>query len=45
MYPTLLLIQTLGLLGLRIRYWVIIIIVILVILALAYFARGRRSYP
>lgn len=35
--------HTLGLLGLRLRYWVIIIIVILVILALGYFARGRRG--
>lgn len=34
-------IQTLGLLGLRIRYWIIIIIVVLVLLALAYMARSR----
>jgi hypothetical protein len=38
------LLTTIGLLGLRIRYWVIIIIVIIVIIALAYMARGRRSY-
>ena len=37
----LLLLQSLGLLGLRIRYWIIIIIVIIVIIALAAFARGR----
>lgn len=35
------LIQIMGLLGLRIRYWIIIIVVILVILALGYFARRR----
>lgn len=35
-------IQFVGLLGLRLRYWVIIIIVILIILALAYMVRGRR---
>lgn len=34
-------IQTLGLLGLRIRYWLLIIVVILVLMALAYMARGR----
>jgi hypothetical protein len=37
----LMLLQTLGLLGLRIRYWVIIIIVIIVIIALGYMVRGR----
>ncbi len=40
-----LLFQTLGLLGLRLRYWAIIVIVILVILALAYLARGRAANP
>ena len=38
----LLLLQTVGLLGLRIRYWIIIIVVVLVLIALAYMARGRR---
>ncbi len=33
--------HTIGLLGLRLRYWAVIIIVILVIIALAYYARGR----
>jgi hypothetical protein len=37
----LLLLQTMGLLGLRIRYWIIIIVVILVIIALGYMVRGR----
>jgi hypothetical protein len=37
----LMLLQTVGLLGLRIRYWVIIVVVILIILALGYMARGR----
>lgn len=37
----LMLLQTVGLLGLRLRYWVIIIIVILILLALGYMARGR----
>ncbi|MGI8824803.1 MAG: hypothetical protein ACR2JC_04005 [Chloroflexota bacterium] len=36
-------IQMMGLLGLRLRYWVIIIVVILVLLALGFFARGGRS--
>jgi len=38
-----LLIQTVALLGLRIRYWIIIIVVILVLIALAGFARGRAA--
>lgn len=38
----LMLLQTVGLLGLRLRYWVIIIIVVIVLIALAYMARGRR---
>lgn len=33
--------NTLALLGLRLRYWVIIVIVIVVLIALAYMARGR----
>jgi hypothetical protein len=37
----LMLLQTVGLLGLRIRYWVIIVVVILIIIALGYMARGR----
>jgi hypothetical protein len=37
----LMLLQTVGLLGLRIRYWVIIVVVILIILALGYMVRGR----
>ncbi len=36
-------IQTMGLLGLRLRYWLIIIIVVLIILALGYYARGRAA--
>jgi hypothetical protein len=36
-----LLAQSVGLLGLRTRYWAIIIVVILVILAVGYMARGR----
>lgn len=32
---------TVGFLGLRIRYWIIILIVILVVLGLAYFVRNR----
>jgi len=39
----LMLLQTMGLLGIRIRYWVIIIIVIVVIIALGYMARGRST--
>lgn len=35
------LIPMVALLGLRIRYWIIIIVVIVVILALAYWARSR----
>ena len=35
--------QFVGLLGLRIRYWIIIIVVIIVILALAYMARSRGT--
>lgn len=38
-----LLLQTVALLGLRLRYWVIIIVVILVVLALAAMARNRNS--
>lgn len=39
------LVQTVGLLGLRLRYWVIILIVIVVIVALMAMARGRgRSF-
>ncbi len=40
------LLSTLALLGLRIRYWVIIIIVVIVLIALVFFARGgsRRTY-
>jgi hypothetical protein len=37
----LMLAQTVGLLGLRIRYWIIIIIVVVVLLGLAYMARRR----
>jgi hypothetical protein len=37
----LMLLQTVGLLGLRLRYWVIIIVVVLVLIGLAYMARGR----
>ena len=37
----LMLLQAVGLLGLRIRYWVIIVVVILIILALGYMVRGR----
>jgi hypothetical protein len=37
-----LLAQTVGLMGLRIRYWIIIIVVVLVILALLYYARSSR---
>ncbi len=38
----LMLLQTVGLLGLRLRYWVIIVVVVVVLIALAYMARGRR---
>lgn len=38
-----LLLQTVALLGLRIRYWIIIIVVILVVLALAAMVRNRKS--
>ncbi|GAC1319031.1 MAG: hypothetical protein NVSMB22_01610 [Chloroflexota bacterium] len=38
---TMLLIQVIGLLGLRARYWAIIIVVILILLAVAYAARRR----
>ena len=38
----LLALQTLGLLGLRLRYWVIIVIVIIVIIALASYVRSRQ---
>ena len=41
---TALFIQTVGFLGLRIRYWAIIIIVVLVILALAAYSRRRTVY-
>ena len=34
--------STLALLGLRIRYWIIIIIVVIVLLAILFMARGRR---
>jgi hypothetical protein len=37
----LMLLQTVGLLGLRVRYWIIIIVVILVIIALGYMVRSR----
>ena len=33
----------LAFLGIRTRYWVIIIVVILVLLVVAYMARGRRT--
>lgn len=33
--------QFVGLLGLRIRYWIIIIVVIVIILAVAFFATRR----
>lgn len=36
-----LLLQMMGFLGLRIRYWLIIIVVIIIILVLAYYARSR----
>jgi hypothetical protein len=39
----LMLLQTVGLLGLRIRYWIIIIVVVLILIALAYMVRGRSS--
>lgn len=39
----LLFLQTMGLLGLRIRYWIIIIVIIVVVLALAFMLRGRRA--
>ena len=39
---TLLTLQTLALLGIRNRYWVIIIVVVIVIIAIGFFARGRR---
>ena len=41
---SMLLLQTFGLLGIRIRYWIIIIVVIVVILAIAAYARGRSVY-
>lgn len=37
----LLLLNTMGLLGLRLRYWAIIIVVIIVLLALAFMLRRR----
>jgi hypothetical protein len=37
----LMLLQTMGLLGLRIRYWIIIIVVIIIIIALGSMVRGR----
>ncbi len=37
------LIPTMALLGLRLRYWIIIIVVIIVILALGYMVRGRSA--
>jgi hypothetical protein len=36
-------VQTMGLLGLRIRYWIVIIIVIIIIAVVAYMARGRAA--
>lgn len=36
------LLQTMALLGLRIRYWIIIIIVIIVIIALAAYVQRRQ---
>lgn len=38
------LLQMVALLGLRIRYWLIIIIVILIVLALAAWARGHDHH-
>jgi len=35
--------QTFALLGLRLRYWAIIVVVILVILAIAWYMRNRSS--
>jgi hypothetical protein len=35
------LLSTLALLGLRIRYWVVIIIIVVVVFALIFYARGR----
>jgi hypothetical protein len=37
------LIQVMGLLGLRIRYWIIIIVIIVVLAAIAFYARGRTA--
>jgi hypothetical protein len=37
----LMLLQTVGLLGLRVRYWAIIIVVIVVIIGLGYMVRSR----
>jgi hypothetical protein len=37
----LMLLQTIGLLGLRVRYWAIIIVVIVVIIGLGYMVRSR----
>jgi len=36
-------IPTLALLGLRIRYWIIIVVVILVIIAIAWYLRNRSG--
>lgn len=31
-----------GLLGLRVRYWIIIIVIVVILLAVLFMARGRR---
>ena len=38
-------VPTLALLGLRIRYWIIIVVVILVIIAIAWYLRRRSGSP
>lgn len=37
------LLQTIGLLGIRLRYWAIIVIVIVILLALGFMMRGRAA--
>lgn len=37
----LMLLQTIGLLGLRLRYWAIIVVVVIIIIALGFMMRGR----
>ncbi len=39
----LLLLQTIALLGLRLRYWAIIVVVIIVVLALGFMMRNRAA--